>query len=103
MRSNGSDGGWQAKALRAWQLAILRFAVTLDNADRVAVLAIAAELDGLDPLRGRESAFGFFRQSSAELCASILQPGEHSATVLRQHLAISVLDRACNAVPDGIS
>jgi len=29
------------RTLRAWQLAILRFAVTLDNSDRLAVMAIA--------------------------------------------------------------
>jgi hypothetical protein len=87
MRSNGSGGGWHANTLRAWQLAVLRLAVTLDDADRLAVLATAAELDGLDPLRGRKSAFGFFRKTSAELCAAILQQGESSATVLRQHLA----------------
>jgi len=46
--------------LRAWQLAFLRFAVTLDNADRLAVLAIAAEMDGLDPLQDGRPSFGFF-------------------------------------------
>ena len=40
---------WFARTLRAWQLAILRFAVTLDNADRLAVLRIAREIDGPDP------------------------------------------------------
>jgi hypothetical protein len=87
MRSNGSGSGWHAKALRAWHLALLRFAVTLDHADRLAVQAIATELDGLDPLRRRQSAFGFFRRTSAGLCAAILQPDEHSVAVLRQHLA----------------
>jgi len=82
-----SSDEWHARTLRAWQLAILRFAVTLDNADRLAVLAIAAEMDGLDPLQDRRSAFGFFRRTSAELCAAILQPNERSSTLLRQHLA----------------
>ena len=40
---------WHAKALRAWQLAILRFAVTLDSADRLAAMAIANEIDRLAP------------------------------------------------------
>jgi hypothetical protein len=35
------------KTACAWQLAILRFAVTLDNADRLAVTAIAREIAGL--------------------------------------------------------
>jgi hypothetical protein len=76
---------WRAKTLRAWQLAILRFAVTLDNADRLAVMAIACEIDRL----GHDSKpdFSFFRSTSAELCAAILTPNDLSPTVLRQYLA----------------
>lgn len=40
---------WHAKTVRGWQLAILRFAVTLDDADRLAVMAIANEIDRLAP------------------------------------------------------
>jgi hypothetical protein len=87
MSSIASGGEWHAKTLRAWQLALLRFAVTLDNADRLAVLAIAAEMDRLHPVQGGKPAFGFFRRTSAELCAAILQPNEHSSTLLRQFLA----------------
>jgi hypothetical protein len=87
MSANASGGEWHARTLRAWQLAFLRFAVTLDNADRLAVLAIAAEMDGLDPLQDGRPSFGFFRRTSAELCAAILQPNEHSSTLLRQYLA----------------
>ena len=87
MSANASGGEWHARTLRAWQLAFLRFAVTLDNADRLAVLAIAAEMDGLDPLQDGRLSFGFFRRTSAELCAAILQPNEHSSTLLRQYLA----------------
>ena len=78
---------WHARTLRAWQLAVLRFAVTLDNADRLAVMMIAGEIDRLDPQRDRNPAFRFFRRTSAELCAAIMRPGEHSSTVLRQYLA----------------
>jgi hypothetical protein len=87
MNSIASGGEWHAKTLRAWQLALLRFAVTLDNADRLAVLAIAAEMDRLHPMQDGKPAFGFFRRTSAELCAAILQPNEHSSTLLRQFLA----------------
>jgi hypothetical protein len=86
MSSIASGGEWHAKTLRAWQLALLRFAVTLDNADRLAVLAIAAEMDRLDPVQDGKRTFGFFRRTSAELCAAILQPNEHSSTLLRQFL-----------------
>ncbi len=76
-----------AKTLRAWQLAILQFTVTLDNADRLAVLMIAAEIDGLGPQHDGKPDFTFFRRTSAELCAAILRPNELASTVLRQHLA----------------
>jgi hypothetical protein len=78
---------WHAKTLRAWQLAILRFAVTLDNADRLAVMAIASELDRLAPQQAGTAGFSFFRRTSAELCAAILQPNELASVVLRQYLA----------------
>jgi hypothetical protein len=77
---------WHAKTLRAWQLAILRFAVTLDNADRLAVLAIAREIDRLDPRQDDNGEFVFFRRTSAELCAAIQAPGELTSAVLRQYL-----------------
>ena len=78
---------WRAKTLRAWQLAILRFAVTLDNADRLAVIAIAGEIDRLGPQHDGKPDFSFFRRTSAELCAAILTPNELAPTVLRQYLA----------------
>lgn len=85
MSANVSGAEWRAKTLRAWQLAILRFAVTLDNADRLAVMAIAGEIDRL----GHDSKpdFSFFRRTSAELCAAILTPTELTLTVLRHYLA----------------
>jgi hypothetical protein len=75
-----------ARTLRAWQLAILRFAVTLDDADRLAVLMIAAEIDGLGPKQDNKPEFSFFRKTSAELCAAILRPDKLTAMVLRQYL-----------------
>jgi len=78
---------WRAKTLRAWQLAILRFAVTLDNADRLAVIAIAGEIDRLGPQHDSKPDFSFFRRTSAELCAAILTPNELTPMVLRQYLA----------------
>jgi hypothetical protein len=77
---------WHARTLRAWQLAILRFAVTLDDADRLAILAIAHQIDGLAPKRDGQPDFNFFRRTSAELCASILRPGALTAALLRQYL-----------------
>jgi hypothetical protein len=87
MSSSVPGKEWHAKTLRAWQLAILRFAVTLDNADRLAVMAIASEIDRLGPEQDGKPDFGFFRRTSAELCAATLQPNELTSTVLRQYLA----------------
>jgi hypothetical protein len=78
---------WHAKTVRAWQLAILRFAVTLDNADRLAVMAIANEIDRLRPQHDGKSAFDFFRRTSTELCSAILRPDELTSTVLQRYHA----------------
>jgi hypothetical protein len=77
----------EARTLRSWHLAVLRFAVTLEHADRLAVLAIAAVIDKLGPSDGGQPAFGFFRRTSAELCAAILRQDEPASAILRQHLA----------------
>jgi hypothetical protein len=87
MSSSVPGNEWRTRTLRAWQLAILRFAVTLDNADRLAIMAIASEIDRLGPERDRGPDFGFFRRTSAELCAAILQPNELTAALLHQYLA----------------
>lgn len=59
------------KLLRAWQLALLRFAVTLDEADRLHVAALAAELDHLGGRRSADETLHFFRRTSFRLCAAI--------------------------------
>jgi hypothetical protein len=87
MSQNVFEPDWNARTVRAWQLAILRFAVTLDNADRLAVMAIANEIDRLGPRHDGKPDFSFFRRTSAELCGAILQPNELTAALLRQYLA----------------
>lgn len=87
MRSNAPGSERHARTLRAWQLAILRFAVTLDNSDRLAVMAIASEIDRLDPQQQGKPDFNFFRRTSAALCAAILQTGESAAALLRDYIA----------------
>jgi hypothetical protein len=59
MSLNTSGGERHAKTLRAWQLAILPFAVTLDNADGLTVMAIAGEIDKLGPEHNKPD-FSFF-------------------------------------------
>ena len=73
--------------LGSWQFAILRFAATLDNADRLGVLAIANQIDRLGRQHEDRPEFGFFRKTSLELCAAILQRDETADVLLRQHLA----------------
>src|ERR1700692_910177 len=87
MSSSVPEKESHARTLRAWQLALLRFAVTMDNADRLAVMAIAGEVDRLAPERDGKPDFDFFRRTSAELCAAIQRPNELTSTVLRQYLA----------------
>ena len=87
MSSNVSESERNAKTVRAWQLAMLRFTVTLDHTDRLAVMAIASEIDALGPRHDGKPDFSFFRRTSVELCAAILQPNELTAALLRQYLA----------------
>lgn len=86
MESSVAEVEKHARTLRAWQLALLRFAVTLDNADRLAVLMIAAKIDRGGSKHDKPD-FGFFRNTSAELCAAILPPNASCAAVLHQFVA----------------
>lgn len=61
--------------------------MTFDNADRLAVMAVAYEIDRLGLQHAGKPDFRFFRRTSAELCAAILGPHEPTSTVLRQYLA----------------
>lgn len=93
---------WYTGTLRAWHLAILRYAVTLDNADRLAVLRIAHEIDGLDRPHDGGADFEFFRRTSGELCAAIPQPNERASAVLQQYLARVEDDRLKRAIAAAI-
>lgn len=77
-------GEYRARIVQSWLLALLRFAITSDNNDRLAVYAIAAEADGRVT---RSTGFSFFRKTSAELCNAIANP-HHAASsaILRRHL-----------------
>jgi hypothetical protein len=83
----------QARALRAWQLALLRFAVTLEISDRQAAWAIAAELDRPGCQDRHPAPFAFFRRTTQELCAAVLQPGGSNDAIVRRHLARMQDDR----------
>jgi hypothetical protein len=76
-----------AGLLRAWHLAILRFALTRENADRLGVLMTANEIDRLGRPEDAGPDFSFFRRTSAELCAVIPRRHERDDVVLNRYLA----------------
>jgi hypothetical protein len=57
--------------LRRWLFAVLRFAITLNQADRAAVLAVAAEMDRTGSPAGR-GGFAFFVRTSVQLCDAMI-------------------------------
>jgi hypothetical protein len=66
---------------------MLRLAVTRDNADRLAFLSIAIELDAPGNRPPTRSEFSFFRRASNRLCHAIFDPQHASSrAILRQHL-----------------
>ena len=87
MRDSSAQAECRTKKVRDWLLAILRYAVTLHDADRSAVLVIAEEIDKLGSHAEEPPAFKFFRRTSIELCSAIsdAQNSKKSA-VLHLHL-----------------
>ncbi len=79
---------WQSKTLRAWLLTVLRFAVTLDEADRLVALAAATELDKSGSQTLKNPAFGFFHRTSRQLCIAIQAPRMRTnCAILQEHIA----------------
>ncbi|WP_245284166.1 hypothetical protein [Bradyrhizobium sp. Cp5.3] len=62
-------------------MALLRFAVTLDDGDKLNVAAIAAELDRLSG-RTLGDSLHFFRRTSSQLCAAIDGQQQNSEAIL---------------------
>jgi hypothetical protein len=60
----------EARRIREWLLGILRFAVTLEQRDRAAVMCLAAEMDRLGACT-IQSGFSYFTRTSAKLCDCI--------------------------------
>lgn len=78
---------WHARTVRAWLLALLRFATTLNNDDKLAVFAAAAEIDKLSSRHAGLCGFRFFHRTSAEVCAAVVNPRQAGSTaVLHRHL-----------------
>lgn len=78
---------WRTKKVRDWLLPILRFAVTLRDEDRSAVLVAGEEIDRLGKSSEDKSKFNFFRNTSIEICSAILEKQNlRGSAVLRLHL-----------------
>lgn len=79
---------WRTKMVKDWLLAILRFAVTLRDEDRSAILVAADEIDGLGKsLEEQSASFKFFRNTSIEICRAILEKqNSRGSAILRLHL-----------------
>ncbi len=75
---------WRTRKVREWLLAVLRFALTLEPADRTTVLAIAEEMDRSG---SAAASFAFFIKTSIELCNAIADPNDpQRITTLSHHL-----------------
>ena len=63
MPNSITQAEYHAKKVNDWLLALLRYAVTLHDADKFAVLLIAEEIDELGSRVENRSAFKFFSQN----------------------------------------
>jgi len=90
--------------IREWLLAILRFAVTRQPADRTAVLTMAESMDR-PGARAALASFDFFVRTSIEFCDGIAAEGDpEKTTALRRQLkriGDERLRRALEAALDG--
>lgn len=85
---NAADEARQAENVRDWLLAILRYAVTLEQSDRAAVTTIAQDLDGAGSRRGR-TGFCFFSRTSSEFCSAIANRNDpQAASALAHHFRL---------------
>lgn len=91
MAGKATQSEWQSARIKNWLLAILRFAVTREDVDRICVLDAARELDRQGPDDGNPS-FSFFVRTSAEICTAIVSDDDAA----RQ----AVLIRHFNAIDD---
>jgi hypothetical protein len=79
------------RKIRDWLVGIVRFAVTLDEADRSSVLAMAQEMDGLGNLPGRAS-FQYFARLSTAVCGAIADRSDPGRILILRRLVSSITD-----------
>jgi hypothetical protein len=87
MHDSAAQAECSTKKIMDWLLALLRYAVTLHDADKSAVLLIAVEIDKLGSRAEDPSAFKFFRRTSIDLCSAIMdKQNSKSSAILHLHL-----------------
>ncbi len=94
------DGGFEPELRKVedWLLAILRFAVTREQTDRAAILAVAADMDRLGAPVVR-CGFTFFVKTSIEICDLIVSGhSSQDKAVLLRHLGKIENDRLRRAL-----
>jgi hypothetical protein len=69
-----------SRRIRGWLLAFLRFAVTLEQCDRAAVMCLAAEMDHLGA-GTTQSGFSYFTRTSTRVCDCIAAKHEFDKLV----------------------
>ena len=88
------------RAIRAWLLALLRYAITLDDEDRLVALAAASEIDKSGTRQSGD--FRFFHRTSAKLCEAMANPSSGGMVALRhlERISDERMKRAFAAVLD---
>jgi hypothetical protein len=81
---SGQRGG--SHAVEEWLLAVLRFAITLNEVDRATLMAVAAEMDRC------RSGFTFFQRTSVKVCDAIIAKDRAQATAVL-HIFARRIDR----------
>jgi hypothetical protein len=77
----------ERRKIRAWLLAILRFAVTLEQSDRAAVMLLASDMDHAGSSNSR-GTFTYFARTSTRLCDCIVLKGALEKTAeLRRYIS----------------
>jgi hypothetical protein len=94
---------WQSRKIKNWLLALLRFAVTHDETDRICVIEMARDLDCQNS--GTPGAsFSYFDRITAEICNVIVadQNARRQAILLRlfNHIDDCRLRRALEAATE---
>ena len=97
MNDLGAQERARSNLVRDWLFLLLRYAVTLEEADHAALLAAAAELDRSGS-RSEQPAFDFFTRTSMEFCLALGAPDKPELRAALRRLLNRVDDRRLRRV-----